>query len=65
MQNILNYCGEIRRVATTALSYTLHGTGIVLIGTGTVVVVTGELLQCCARRLRNTRTTRIVKQPAH
>ena len=65
MKNILNYCGEIRRIATTALSYTLHGTGVVLIGTGTVVVVTGELLQCCARRLRTTRTIRTVKQPAH
>ena len=63
MNNFLNYCGEIRRIATTVLSYTLQGTGTVLICT--VFVVTGELLQCCARRLRTTRTTRIVKHPAH
>lgn len=65
MKDILNYCGKIRRIATTALRYTLHGTGTVLIGTGTVVVVTGELLQCCARRLGTPRTKRTVTQPAY
>jgi len=65
MQNILNACGELRRIATTALRYTLHGTGTVLIGTGTVIVVTGELLQCCARRLGTPRPRRTAAQPAH
>lgn len=65
MKDILNYCGEIRRIATTALRYTLHGTGTVLIGTGTAVVVTGELLQHCARKLRTTRARQTVPQSAH
>lgn len=65
MKDILNYGGEIRRIATTALRFTLQGTGTVLIGTGTVVVATGELLQHCASRLRKTGTAQTVTQPAH
>ena len=65
MESILNYCGEIGRIATTALRCTLHGTGTVLIVTGTAVAVTGDLLQLCARRLGTPKTRRTVTRPAH
>ena len=63
MHKILNHCGEIRRIGTSALRYALHGTGTVLIGTGTALIGAGHLLQCCGRKLKPGQPT--PAQPKH